>query len=93
MGQSEQAFGSLLARLLGRGYLARRTARGHAATHELTALGRIMLHEAKEIGHEVLALAFMPLTGEERHSLRALLQKVLNARWRLRFLPSPESPW
>jgi len=93
MGQSEQAFGTLLARLLTRGYLVRRRGRGRAATHELTAHGRIMLQEAKEIGHEVLALLFLPLNGEERQSLCALLHKVLNARWRLRFLPLPESPW
>jgi DNA-binding MarR family transcriptional regulator len=93
MGQSEQAFGTLLARLLIQGYLVRRAKRGRAASHELTAYGRIMLHEAKEIGHEVLALLFMPLNGEERQSLCALLQKVLNGRWRLRFQPPPESPW
>lgn len=93
MGQSEQAFGALLARLLNRGYLVRRAAPSQAANHELTAHGRIMLHQAKEIGHDVLLLLFMPLTDEERQFLRVLLQKVLNARWRLRFLPSPESPW
>jgi DNA-binding MarR family transcriptional regulator len=92
MGQSAQAFGTLLARLLVHGYLVRRRARGHAVTHELTALGRIMLQEAQEIAHAVRALLFMPLTAEERQSLRALLQKVLNARWRLRLHPLPENP-
>ena len=91
MGQSEQAFGTLLARLLTRGYLVRRRGRGRAATHELTAHGRVMLHAAKEIGEEVLALLFVSLTGRERRFLRLLLQKVLDARWRLRLLPSPES--
>ena len=60
-------------------------------THELTAHGRVMLHAAKEIGEEVLALLFVSLTGRERRFLRLLLQKVLDARWRLRLLPSPES--
>jgi hypothetical protein len=50
-----------------------------------------MLHAAKEIGEEVLALLFVSLTGRERRFLRLLLQKVLDARWRLRLLPSPES--
>ena len=92
-GQSEQAFGALLARLLSRGYLVRRTAPCRAANHELTPHGRVMLQQAKEIGHDVLVLLFKPLTGEEREFLRVLLQKVLDARWRLRFLPWPESPW
>jgi DNA-binding MarR family transcriptional regulator len=91
MGQSEQAFGTLLARLLTGGYLVRRRARGRALTHELTAHGRVMLHAAKEIGEDVLALLFVSLTGRERRFLRLLLQKVLDARWRLRLLPSPES--
>ena len=51
-----------------------------------------MLQEAQEIAHEVQALLFAPLTDEERQTLRALLQKVLDARWRLRFHPLPESP-
>jgi hypothetical protein len=72
--------------------LARRRPRGYAATHELTGYGRIMLHEAQEIAHEVQALLFAPLTDEERRSLGAFLQKVLDARWRLRFHPVPECP-
>jgi DNA-binding MarR family transcriptional regulator len=91
MGQSEQAFGTLLGRLLARDYLVRRRAHGRAAAHELTGLGRFMLQDSQQIAHEVLALLVMPLTGEERRSLRALLQKVLNARWRLRLHPLPES--
>ncbi len=94
MDQSAQAFGTLLRRMVVLGYLTgRRRSRGGAATHELTTLGRIMLQDTKDIAHEVLALLFQPLTDEERRSLAALLQKVLNARWRLRFLPLPESPW
>jgi DNA-binding MarR family transcriptional regulator len=92
MGQSAQAFGTLLARLLVWGYLVRRGPRGHAATHELTAHGRFMLQQAQEITHEVRVLLFAPLTDEERRSLGALLQKVLDARWRLRFHPVPECP-
>jgi len=92
MGQSAQAFGTLLARLLMADYLVRRRPRGHVATHELTAYGRFMRQEAHEIAHEVRALLFAPLTDEERRSLGALLQKVLDARWRLRFHPVPECP-
>ena len=92
MGQSAQAFGTLLARLLMGDHLVRRRPRGHAVTHELTAYGRFMRQEAHEIAHEVRALLFAPLTDEERRSLGALLQKVLDARWRLRFHPVPECP-
>jgi DNA-binding MarR family transcriptional regulator len=92
MGQSEQAFGTLLARLLVRGYLERRRARRHAATHDLTAFGRAMLQHAQPVAGDTLALLFEPLTGEDRESLRVLLMKVLKAHWRLRFYPAPECP-
>ena len=91
MGQSGQAFGTLLKRLTTGGYLVPRRARGRALTHELTTHGRVMLHAAKEIGDEVLALLFVSLTGRERRFLRLLLRKMLDARWRLWLLPSPES--
>jgi DNA-binding MarR family transcriptional regulator len=91
MGQSAQGFGTLLARLVVYGYLVRRRGRRHAATYELTAHGRFM-QQAQEIAHEVRALLFAPLTDEERRSLGVSLQKVLDARWRLRFHPVPECP-
>jgi DNA-binding MarR family transcriptional regulator len=92
MGQSAQAFGTLLARLLMGDYLVRHRHRGHATTHELTAYGRFMLRQAHEIAHEVRVLLFAPLTDEERRSLEALLRRVLDASWRLRFHPVPECP-
>jgi DNA-binding MarR family transcriptional regulator len=92
MAQSPQAFGTLLARLQLRGHVVRRRARRYAATHDLSASGRIMLLHAQEIAEDVLALLFMPLTREERRSLQALLEKVLKARWRLQFHPLPENP-
>jgi DNA-binding MarR family transcriptional regulator len=92
MAQTPQAFGTLLARLELKGHVVRRRARRYAASHDLTASGRIMLQLAQEIAEDVLALLFMPLTREERWSLQALLEKVLKARWRLQFRPRPENP-
>lgn len=93
MGQSEQAFGTLMARLRRQGYVVagRGSRRGAAATHELTSIGRFMQQQAQEIAHDVLVLLFMPLSREERQTLRGLLEKVLNAAWRLQFHPVPES--
>jgi DNA-binding MarR family transcriptional regulator len=92
-GHSQQAFGTLLARLLARGYVARARGHGRATTHEVTALGKVMLCDANEIAHRVLTLLFLPLDEYERRSLRGLLNRVLQAQWRLHLEPLPEPAW
>jgi len=92
-GHSDQAFGTLVARLLARGFVARRRGNGRATTHEVTVLGTVMLSVANEIAHAVLTLLFLPLTEGDRQSLRVLLNRVLQAQWRLQLEPLPESAW
>lgn len=90
---SDQAFGALVARLLARGYVARRRGNGRAATHEVTVLGKVMLSGANEIAHGVLTILFLPLSEGDRQSLQLLLRRVLQAQRRLQLEPLPESAW
>jgi DNA-binding MarR family transcriptional regulator len=92
-GHSDQAFGTLVARLLARGYVARRRGNGRTMTHEVTVLGTVMLSGANEIAHRVLTLLFQPLSEGDRQSLQVLLCRVLKARWRLQLEPLPEPAW
>jgi DNA-binding MarR family transcriptional regulator len=92
-GHSDQAFGTLVSRLLARGYVARRRGDGRATTHEVTALGRVMLSGSNEIAHGVLTLLFLHLSEDDRQSLQVLLNRVLQAQWRLQLKPLPESTW
>ena len=92
-GYSEQGFGTLVARLLDGGYVVRRRENGRATTHELTAVGRVMLAVANEIAHRVLTLLFLPLSEGDRQSLQVLLHRVIEGQWRLHLEPLPESAW
>ena len=92
-GHSDQAFGTLVARLLAGGYVARRRGNGRATIHEVTVLGTVMLSGANEIAHRVLTLLLQPLSQGDRLSLQALLLRVLQAQWRLQLEPLPESAW
>jgi hypothetical protein len=47
----------------------------------------------EELDRLISAVHSLYSYGIDRHLLRLLLQKVLDARWRLRFQASPESPW
>jgi len=92
-GHSDQAFGTLVARLLAGGYVLRRRGHGRATTHEVTVLGAVMLGGANEIAHGVLTLLFLPLSEDDRQSLQVLLRRVLAGQWRLQLEPLPESAW
>jgi len=86
-GHSEQAFATLMMRMLIRGYVLRGRQSGRVTTHEVTPLGRVMLDLANEIAHEVLALLFLGIASDERQFLQALLHRVLQGQWRLQFAP------
>ena len=92
-GHSDQAFGTLVARLLAGGYVLRRRGHGRATAHEVTVLGAVMLGGANEIAHGVLTLLFLPLSEDDRQSLQVLLRRVLEGQWRLQLEPLPESAW
>ena len=77
---SDQAFGSLLTRLLAAGWIERRPGTGRATIHRLTAPGRSLLLGGQKIMSNVLTGSFGPLSKHERQMLARLLKKVLDAR-------------
>ena len=74
---SDQAFGTLTTRMLRLGLIQRRPGVGRATIHSLTPKGETLLHQGRELLHEVLAASFAPLDEKERVTLAALLGKVV----------------
>jgi len=75
--QSDQAFGTLASRLVGRGLIERATGRGRRLEYTLTESGRDALAEGHRIASGVLRRLFTPLSESQRESLFEAL-KVLN---------------
>ncbi|MDA0161225.1 MarR family winged helix-turn-helix transcriptional regulator [Solirubrobacter ginsenosidimutans] len=78
--QSDQAFGTLAARLIARGYITRAGGHGRALHHELTDAGRERLHAGATIVDQVLAESFAPLNDDEQRQLHALLTRLLETQ-------------
>jgi DNA-binding MarR family transcriptional regulator len=79
---SDQAFGSLLTRLLAAGWIERRPGTGRATIHRLTPSGRSLLLDGQKIMTAVTTASFEPLSKHERQTLSGILTKVLGARHR-----------
>ena len=77
---SDQAFGSLLTRLLAAAWIERRPGTGRATIHRLTPSGRSLLLDGQRIMSEVISASFGPLSKHERQMLARILTKVLDAR-------------
>jgi len=77
---SDQAFGSLLTRLLAADWIERRPGTGRATIHRLTPSGRSLLLDGQRIMSEVISTSFAPLSKHERQMLARILTKVLDAR-------------
>ena len=75
--QSDQAFGTLANRLLGRGLIERRAGRGRRIEHTLTAAGRAALAEGNRIADAVREALFAPLDEAARESLAAILENLV----------------
>lgn len=75
--QSDQAFGTLAARLQERGLIERVAGRGRRIEHALTAAGRAALRAGEEIAAEVLHALFGPLAETDRRALQAILTTLL----------------
>jgi len=75
---SDQAFGTLVARLLQRRLVERRAGVGRAIVHRLTPRGRALLRRGQKVMSQVTRASFAPLTGSERDQLERLLTKVLD---------------
>ena len=76
---SDQAFGTLAARLVERGYVTRHEGKGRAIIHELTPVGSQLLRQGNVSMLDVLRKSFGSLSHSEQRTLSVLLQKVLDA--------------
>jgi DNA-binding MarR family transcriptional regulator len=77
--QSDQAFGTLAARLVDRGLIVRSSGRGRRLEHALTDAGRAALEAGHRVAAEVLPSLFAPLDEQQRSALMQLLD-VLSAK-------------
>ncbi|WP_374009198.1 MarR family winged helix-turn-helix transcriptional regulator [Leifsonia sp. LS-T14] len=77
--QSDQAFGTLAARLVDRGLIVRSSGRGRRLEHALTDAGRAALDGGHRVAADVLPGLFGPLDEQQRSSLMQLLD-VLSAK-------------
>jgi DNA-binding MarR family transcriptional regulator len=76
---SDQAFGSLLTRLLAAGWIERSPGTGRAIIHRLTPSGRSLLLDGQKVMSEVTTASFGSLSKHERQMLARTLTKVLGA--------------
>ncbi|MBT2540705.1 winged helix-turn-helix transcriptional regulator [Streptomyces sp. ISL-44] len=74
--QSEQAFGTLAARLVAQGLVERRPGHGRRIEHHLTPAGERVLKAGHQIADTVLASCFSALSTADRATLLDLLQRL-----------------
>lgn len=77
---SDQAFGTLITRLIKRDLLQREQGPGRAIRHRLTELGETRRAAGQVVLAQVLEESFAALDGEELEALAALLKKLLAGR-------------
>ena len=75
---SDQAFGTLMARLLRQKLVERQAGTGRTNLHRLTPRGHALLSEGSKFLQRILAKVYAPLTDDERAQLLGLLNKVLD---------------
>lgn len=76
--QSDQAFGTLAARLVERGMITRSAGRGRRIEHTLTDAGRAALADGHAIAGPVLADLFRPLGDDDRAALSRILSRLVD---------------
>ncbi|UUU38240.1 MarR family winged helix-turn-helix transcriptional regulator [Streptomyces sp. NBC_00162] len=74
--QSEQAFGTLAARLVAQGLVERRPGHGRRIEHHLTPAGERVLKAGHQVADTVLASCFSTLSTADRATLLDLLQRL-----------------
>lgn len=74
--QSDQAFGTLANRLVGRGLVVRTAGRGRRIEHTLTDEGRAALAGGHAVAVDVLDGLFEPLTEDDRETLARVLRTL-----------------
>ena len=77
--QSDQAFGTLAARMIDRGLIERVSGPGRAVRHRLTDKGRALRQAGGRILDRVLTGSFAPLTPDQLASFDTLLLRLLDA--------------
>ena len=75
---SDQALGTLTARLLRLGLVERHPGPGRISLHTLTPKGEKVLQAGRSLVQEVLAERFAPLSKAESETLQTLLAKLLD---------------
>lgn len=75
---SDQAFGTLITRLIRLGFVERSPGSGRSNAHHLTESGKKMLSQGRNIMRRVLSASFNPLSDKERLMLSKLLTKLLS---------------
>jgi len=75
--QTDQAFGTLAARLEARGLIRRVSGAGRAIRPELTAEGERVFLEGRRLMERVVGESFAPLDEGERALLAELLERLL----------------
>ena len=75
--QTDQAFGTLAARLEARGLIRRVSGGGRAIRPELTAEGERVFAEGRAVTERVVRGSFAPLDEEERALLGGMLERLL----------------
>jgi DNA-binding MarR family transcriptional regulator len=75
--QTDQAFGTLAARLEARGLIRRVKGRGRAIRPELTPEGERVFAAGREVTERVVRQSFSPLDADERAVLGEMLQRLL----------------
>lgn len=75
--QTDQAFGTLAARLEARGLIQRVNGAGRAIRPELTAEGQRVFAEGREVTERVVRESFAPLDVDERSAFGGMLERLL----------------
>jgi len=75
--QTDQAFGTLAARLETRGLIQRVNGAGRAIRPELTAEGERVFAEGREVTERVVRESFAPLDADERAAFGGMLERLL----------------
>jgi DNA-binding MarR family transcriptional regulator len=78
--QSDQAFGTLAARMISRGLIERVPGPGRAVRHRLTPKGAHIREAGAVILNRVLAESFSSLTPAQQATFGELLRQLLNGR-------------
>jgi DNA-binding MarR family transcriptional regulator len=78
--QTDQAFGTLAARMIERGLIRRRPGPGRAIRHEMTDKGAALLRQGAQVVDDVFASSLGGLSQAERDRLAKLLERVIEAQ-------------